>query len=75
VRAERYELVVRGTLSPAVASAIEGFDVVLSEGGRAHLVGWVGDQAGLHHVFEILRDLNISLVSLNRVDIDELVPH
>jgi hypothetical protein len=71
VTAGNYELVVRGRLSPTLAAAFEGFDVTRVEHGATHLVGWVRDQSGLHSMLELLRDLNIELVSVNAVPTSE----
>jgi hypothetical protein len=72
VGADSYELVVEGRLGPVLASAIQGFDVTRYEGGRTHLIGWLSDQAQLHHALDVLADLSISLVSLNRLPSDQL---
>lgn len=63
--ATRFEIVVKGRLSPTLTAAIEGFEVSRCDGGLTHLVGWVTDQARLHSTLELLRDLNIELVSVN----------
>jgi hypothetical protein len=60
-----YEIQVKGTLSPTLVAAIEGFEVSCVENGRTTLVGWVPDQARLFSTLQVLRDLNIELVSLN----------
>jgi hypothetical protein len=60
-----YEIQVKGTLSPTLVAAIEGFEVSQVDQGRTTLVGWVPDQARLFSTLEVLRDLNIELVSLN----------
>ena len=65
--ATRFEIVVKGRLSPTLAAAIEGFEVSCCDRGLTHLVGWVPDQARLHGTLELLRDLNIELVSVNPV--------
>jgi hypothetical protein len=65
LNAERFEIVVKGRLSPTLIAAIDGFEVSRCEGGVTHLVGWVQDQARLHGTLEMLRDLNIELVSVN----------
>jgi hypothetical protein len=66
VTAGNYELVVRGKLSSTLVAAFEGFDVTRFEHGSTHLVGWVQDQSRLHSTLELLRDLNIELVSVQR---------
>ena len=63
--AETFEIVVRGRLSPTLVAALDGFEVSRCDRGLTHLVGWVPDQARLHSVLEILRDLNIELTSVN----------
>ena len=63
--AETFEIVVKGRLSPTLVAALDGFEVSRCDHGLTHLVGWVPDQARLHSVLEILRDLNIELASVN----------
>jgi hypothetical protein len=63
--ATRFEIVVKGTLSPVLTVAIEGFEVIRCSHGLTYLVGWVPDQARLHGIMERLQDLNIELVSIN----------
>ena len=65
LNAERFEIVVKGRLSPTLIAAIDGFEVSRCDHGETHLVGWVPDQARLHSTLELLRDLNIELVSVN----------
>ncbi len=65
--AETFEIVVKGRLSPTLVAALDGFEVSRCERGMTHLVGWVPDQARLHSLLELLRDLNIELASVNPV--------
>jgi hypothetical protein len=65
LNAERFEIVVKGRLSPTLIANIDGFEVSRCDDGESHLVGWVTDQAHLHSTLELLRDLNIELVSVN----------
>jgi len=67
VTAERFEIVVRGQLSPTLVAALDGLEITRYDDGRSHLVGWVPDQARLHSLLERLRDLNIELDSVNPV--------
>ena len=67
---EEFEIVVRGKLSPALASALVGFDVNHCTDGLTHLVGPVPDQAKIHGLFQTLSDFNIELVSVNPVSRD-----
>lgn len=72
--AETFEIVVKGRLSPALTSALDGFEVSRCEHGMTHLVGWVPDQSRLHSLLERLRDLNIELASVNPVSRTADVP-
>jgi len=74
VRAKTFEIVVKGTLSPALVAAFDGFEVRRTDDGTTHLVGQVPDQARLHGLLELLRDLTIELVSVNRIRSEELPP-
>ena len=59
-------------MSPTLIAAMDGFEVSRCELGLTHLVGWVPDQARLHSMLELLRDLNIELVSVNPMESAEL---
>ena len=69
--ANSFEIVVKGRLSPTLTAAIDGFEVSRCDHGLTHLVGWVPDQARLHSTLELLRDLNIELISVNPVQSHE----
>jgi hypothetical protein len=64
---ETYEIVTRGRMSPSLADALDEFIVARVEHGLSHLVGTVPDQARLHDILRLLRDMNIELVSINSV--------
>ena len=72
LNAGSFEIVVKGRLSPTLIAAIDGFEVSRCDLGLTHLVGWVTDQARLHSKLELLRDLNIELVSVNPIETPEL---
>ena len=72
--AETFEIVVKGRLSPTLVAAIDGFEVSRCDHGLTHLIGWVPDQARLHSLLELLRDLNIELSSVNPVGSNEPGP-
>jgi hypothetical protein len=65
VTANTYEVVTKGRINPSMAKALGEFAVVRVEHGLSHLVGIVPDQAGLHNLLGLLRDMNIPLVSLS----------
>lgn len=65
----RYEIVVKGRGGAAVMAALEGFEPVESPAGETRLVGCVVDQAALHAILERLRDLNVELREVHRIDV------
>ncbi len=65
--AETFEIVVRGRLGPTLVGALDGFELVCYSHGETCLRGWVPDQARLHSLLGVLRDLNIELKSVNAV--------
>jgi hypothetical protein len=67
VRAGTFEIVVATVLSPALVAAFDGFTVSRIDSGTTHLVGWVDDQARLNGLLELMADLTIELVSVNRL--------
>ena len=66
----RYEIVVTGHGTNLLTTVLDGFEVVDSEPGETRLVGWVPDQGALHARLERLRDLNIELRDVHRMDDD-----
>ncbi len=68
VSAETFEIIVRGRLSPTLVGALDGFEVVRYSEGLTYLRGWVPDQARLHSLLAVLRDLNIELKSVSAVN-------
>jgi hypothetical protein len=63
----RYEIIVRGRLSSTLVTALGDFDVFEIANGRSHLVGPVPDQSRLHGLFQLIRELNIELISVNPI--------
>ncbi len=63
-----FEIVVRGRLSPTLRAALGGFEVTHCTDGLSHLVGPVPDQSRIHGLFQLLRDLNIELISVNPIN-------
>ena len=64
----RYEIHVRGRLDPASSAWFDCLDVQPVGSGETAIIGQLVDQAALHGVLERIRDLNLELVSLRRLD-------
>lgn len=64
----RYQVRVRGHLSPAWADWFDGMTISLEDDGHTVISGPVADQSALHGLLRKLRDLGLVLISLNRID-------
>jgi hypothetical protein len=62
-----YEIRVAGHLSPQWADWFEDLTITFEEDGNTLLTGPVADQAALHGLLKKVRDLGLSLVSVNQV--------
>ncbi len=60
----RYEIVVRGRLSPHFERLLEGFEPGPVGHGTTQFVGWVGDQAALQGALRRIADFGLELVSV-----------
>ena len=62
-----YEIRVAGLLSPQWMDWFEGLTITLDESGNTLLSGPVADQAALYGLLKKVRDLGLSLLSVNQV--------
>jgi len=60
----RYEIVVRGRLSPRLARLLEGFEPGPVAHGTTSFVGWVRDQAALQGALHRIAEFGLELVSV-----------
>jgi hypothetical protein len=67
-----YEIRVTGHFSPQLADGFEGLTITLENDGNTLLTGAVADQAALHGLLKKVRDLGLSLLSVNQVPSLEL---
>jgi len=65
-----YELVVREPLDPSWSEWFDGFTITVSENGETKIVGFVRDQTALHGLLARIRDLNLTVVSVARMEGD-----
>jgi hypothetical protein len=66
-----YEFRVRGRLSPQSAPWFEGMDITVDETitpSQTIIQGYIKDQAALHGLINRVRDLGLTLLSVNRVE-------
>jgi hypothetical protein len=65
VQSNRYEIRIRGTLGPELAEWFEGMEIRQEADDLTVLAGSVPDQAALHGLLARVRDLNLTLISVN----------
>ena len=68
LRAEHYVIRVKGHLDPRWSEWFEGMSVTQTESGETVLSGPVLDQSALHGLLARIRDLNLTLISVTRVE-------
>lgn len=70
---QRYEIRLQGHLNARLADRLDGMVFVLESGGTTRLTGSLADQAALHGLLARIRDLGLSIVSIQRLSPDEEV--
>ena len=69
-----YQIRVKSHLGPDWTDWFEGLTITLEEDGDTLLTGPVVDQAALHGLLKKVRDLGMSLVSLNPIQLNPAHP-
>ena len=64
---EYYVIRIKGYLAPSWSATFEGMQLTLTGDGETLITGLVVDQAALHGLLARIRDLNLTLISVNRV--------
>lgn len=70
----RYEIRVKGHLDARWADRFDGLSLSHSSDGTTVISGLVADQAALHGLLQMLRDLGVPLLSVARVEPDPRGP-
>ena len=65
--AKVYEIRLKGHLEPRWESWFDGLTITLEETGDTLLSGPLVDQAALHGILKRVRDLGLTLLSINAV--------
>jgi hypothetical protein len=63
-----YQIRIKGQLGHGWTDWFEGLAITLEENGDTLLTGRVVDQAALHGLLKKVRDLGVTLISVNRLD-------
>ena len=64
MQSKRYEIRIQGQLSSDWAEWFDGMEIRQEE-GQTILAGWIEDQAALHGLLLRVRNLNLTLLSIN----------
>jgi hypothetical protein len=67
-RPGRYEIRIKGHLDARWAAWFDGLTLTHGSDGTTIIHGPVADQAALHGLLQKIRDLGLSLISVNHVD-------
>jgi hypothetical protein len=63
-----YEIRVKGHLAPRWSESFVGMKIAYTESGETILSGPIEDQAALHGMLGRIRDLNLTLISVNQME-------
>ncbi len=66
--AARYAICVQGQLDPHWSECLDGMTITYTESFDSILSGTIADQAALHGLLAKIRDLNLTLVSVTRLE-------
>ncbi len=66
-----YEFRVEGHLPDRWEAWFEDLSIVREVGGTTTLSGQVADQSALHSILLKIRNINLNLISVNRIAMDE----
>jgi len=69
-----YEIKIKSHLDPRWSDWFSGLKLTQLEGEETLLCGWLPDQAALHGLLERIRDLNLTLLSVNSGDLSNQDP-
>lgn len=67
-----YQIKIKGYLDSEWSDWFEGLAVTQAKGGDTLLTGPVVDDAALHGLLKKVRDLGLPLISVNRIEADQL---
>ncbi len=65
---EHYTIRIKGHLAPRWSEWFENMTITQTESGETILDGRVADQSALHGLLAKIRDLNLTILAVTRVD-------
>lgn len=70
----RYDTRVSGVLDPQRPDRFDGLIILPQGEAETLLTGLIADQAALHGMLAVIRNLRLTLISLNRVEGTQIAP-
>lgn len=64
---ERYEIYLKGHLGSEWSDWFEGLSIIPDGQGNTILTVTIADQAAMHGILERIRDMGLTLLSINRI--------
>lgn len=69
-----YAILIQDQMTPALLEWFDEFTITQTATGETLLTGPVADQSALHGLLARVRDLNLTLISVNRIEPKEKQP-
>ncbi|MBN2503499.1 MAG: hypothetical protein JXB38_22170 [Anaerolineales bacterium] len=70
-----YQIQLKGHLAPRWTDWFDGMLITLETDGNTYLTGPVSDQAALHGLLKKVRDLGLTLLSVERLEPGQIDPN
>lgn len=70
-RSNQYVIHLKEKIRPDMLVWFDGFSILSNDAGETMLVGTIQDQSALHGLLARIRDLNLTLLSVNRIEPEE----
>lgn len=74
IQPTHYAILIKDQMTPSLLGLFDGFTVTRTASGETLLTGPVVDQSDLHGLLAKIRDLNLTLISVNQIEPKEKQP-
>jgi hypothetical protein len=71
VKRSLYLIRIKEKISPQIADWFEGANIITNDQGETMITCSIIDQAALHGILSKIRDLNLTLISLSKVELPQ----
>jgi hypothetical protein len=74
MKAQSYHVTIQGLVDESWFACFTGMTVIKESSGVTRLSGEIADQSALHGLLRKIRDLNITLISIQLLEADGVTP-